>query len=256
MKKQKIFLLGLVLLVCFISIQTNGVKASNPFNSVMPGDQLSWEVTNYNETINTVDPADWWRPSDFAFMGEYNLTIGQLINFTVSETEDCSGTLNIGTLKLTSIGRHDIGFNLILFTGPVSPPYYNYSFDPAFISPTNWHQQIVIAFNASNERFGSLNITIGYMIIFGIYRSIISFEYNSMGQFCNASYDYETGLLLYSYAAYSNWWLELSLNRHILANTFEIDGFLISLVIIAVLTIIIIRKTFHSKSIGRFIPQI
>lgn len=218
MKKQLLFALGMIVAICAVSIVPSQAAPYNTIRPIEAGDQFYWKVLNFNET------ATWWG-LDFPYQSYYyRLNIGEKIIFTVSDVDNCYGYLKIGNLTVLT-ERSEIGFNLMLITGPAWPPTWNYSFDPALISPTNWQYQIELANNATDERSGA-SIIIGesYKTFLGLNRSVISFNFTSGEQTSNAIYDNETGVLLYIDCRHMSYWLEM-----ILAYPDEIPGFEIAL---------------------------
>jgi hypothetical protein len=209
MKKQIFLVLSIIIVLSAIYIIPSNGKTYVPFDQAVSGDQLSWKVLDYNETLNTVSPAQWWN-ADFTFKGKYILHIGDTVTYTVDSTTECNGTLKIGNLTLTSFTRTDLGFNLNLITDPDWFPY-NYSFCPAFItSSTDWNEQIELANNASDERGGIMVVQITSMVFLEEFRQVIFFNYTSpYGGITYAVYDNATGILMYAYSQFQMARLEL-----------------------------------------------
>jgi len=240
MKKQIILVLGLILLVNFVSVLTCSAKAYNPFNTVTSGDQLSWIVRDYNETNNIVEPCEWWRYSDFTFQGEFVLWVGEVITFTVNNPLLGDGALEIGNLTLASATKDDFGFNLNLFTAPAFPPYQNNSFTPGLLSSTNWSAQITAAVKTAEELKGSIMIQTFYQEFLGQNRAVIAFYYTQGDQISNAIYDNETGILLQFYTKHQLWWLGFTITL-----PSEVPSFVIFFTICALsglIIIMIVRK--------------
>ncbi len=240
MKRTVLLVLGTILLLSTLSVFPSSVKANSTFSTISTGDQISWEVVDYNETINSDDPADWWRPSDWAFIGEYNLSIGELISFTLSDPASCSGSLSIGTLNISRTERHAIGFNLICFTGPAG--FYIYSFDPAFLSPTNWALQNETAMNASAEQGATIDISTSNGVFLGTNRAIITFSWNNSGTIGNATYDYETGILVHLSSLNGNWQLEIEIDSIVLDAIPGFEGIVVLFTVIGLLALLKILK--------------
>ena len=240
MKRTIVFVLGVLMLFSTLSFFPISAKANSTFIPINSGDEISWEVIDYNETNNVDDPADWWRPSDWMFMGEYNLTIGELINFTVSDPASSSGALTIGTLDLSLTERHAIGFNLICFTGPAG--FYTYSFDPAFLSPTNWAVQNETAMNASAEQGATMIISTYNGVFLGTNRALITYFWNNSGTIGNATYDYETGVLVHLVSVNGNWHLEIEIHSIVSSAIPGFEGILVLFTVIGLLALLKIFK--------------
>ncbi len=246
MRKQIFLALSIIILLTAVSLNLSSVKASSCFNPVQAGDELSWEVLDYNETTNLVEPGTW-TTTDYLPVADYVLNVGENIEFRVQNPSTCGGSIEIGNLTLDSIDRHDIGLNLMLITGPAWPPYSNYSFDPAFLCPTNWATQIAIANNATNERAGaSIIIQTAYGVFLGENRSVVSFNFTWGSQITNTIYDNETGLLLYAYIKFELWWLEISITTPTGIPSFE--GILSILLLVGLITIIYNKRKFRAFS--------
>ena len=231
MKKQVVLILGLILLVNSILVLSSSVKAYNPFNAVVSGDQLFWEVCDYNETNNLDDPTDWWRMSDFSFQGQFELYIRDIITFTVDSPILGNGSLEIGNLTLASVTPSDLSFNLNLFSA--FPP----SFTPSLLASTNWSAQI----EAANKTAGTMMIQTAYMTFLEEVRAVIGFYYVQGDQISNAIYDNETGILLSCYTKFGDFWLGLNfLSGDVFTEipSFEIFFALSILVALVVLTLV------------------
>ncbi|MFX1294398.1 MAG: hypothetical protein ACFFD2_06030 [Promethearchaeota archaeon] len=255
MKKKISIILSTLIILSVISILPSYGNAYTPFNPIISGDQLSWELLDYNETINSVDPGDWYRTSDWVFMGKYVLNIGDIITFQVDNSLACNGSVRIGNLSVSSVTREDIGFNLNLVTGPAYPPYLNYSWNPAFISSTNWDEQIELANNASNQQGASLIIQTANKTFLGQPRAVISFNYSTYNKITNVIYDNETGILLYLYTEYSDitsWWLEMSITIPSGIPSFEI---FFSAIALCVLVLILFYKSKFNKILNYNTPK-
>lgn len=240
MKKPILLVLSALLLFSLAFTTPISVNANSSISSVAEGDQISWEVTDYNETNNLFDPADWWRTSDWAFCGQYNLSIGDFISFLIIDPAACTGTLEIGNLILSFTTRHDIGFNLIIVTGPAG--FYIYSFDPAFISDTNWNEQTELANNASSEQGASLTVQTSSGVFLGENRQTISFNWNKSGTISNSTYDYQTGILLHLYAKNGNWILEMQISGITYQAIPGFSGILVTFTLIGLIVLIQLFK--------------
>ncbi|HUX99256.1 MAG TPA: hypothetical protein VMV49_06845 [Candidatus Deferrimicrobium sp.] len=209
MKKQIVIVLSII--ICFNAIWfiPNNINAYNPFNSVETGDQLFWKVLDYNEPYNTIDPANWYRMSDFSNMGNYVLLIGDSVGFTVDDPENGTGTLDIGNMTISAVTRADIGFNLNLITGPAYPPYQNSSLILGLLSSTNWQEHFDEADNVSLEIGATIINQSTYMIFLELNRSVIAFTYIFGDQITYAIYDEDTGILLYYYSKHGLWRLSM-----------------------------------------------
>jgi hypothetical protein len=236
MKKQIVLVLGLILLVNSLLVLSPSVKAYNPFNTVVSGDQLLWKVCDYNETNNLDDPADWWRMSDFSFQGEYELYIGDIITFTVDNPNLGNGSLEIGNLTLASASRSDFSFNLNLFSA--FPP----SFTPGLLASTNWTAQI----EAANNTLGTMMIQTTHMTFCEEVRAVIAFYYVYGDQISNAIYDNETGILLSCYTKFGDFWLGLDFMGEISSEIPSFEIFFIISVLSAVVILALVKKKMNS----------
>ena len=240
MKKRIMLVLGLILLVNFVSVLSCSANAYSPFNTVTAGDQLSWIVRDYNETNNLVEPCEWWRYSDFTFQGEFVLWVGDVITFTVNNPLLGNGALKIGNLSLALATRDDLGFNLNLFTAPAFPPFQNNSFTPGLLASTNWSAQITAAVKTAEELKGSIMIQTFYQEFLGQSRAVIAFYYSQGDQISNAIYDNATGILLQFYTKHQLWWLGFTITL-----PSEVPSFVIFFTICALsglIIIMIVRK--------------
>ncbi len=212
-KKHIVLALSIMVVLGVISVIPSLAQNDSVFKPISSGDIISWEVLDTNETNNIVEPVEWWRMSDFAFLGEYQIYIGERINLTVDDPAASNGTLEIGNLTVTSFTRDDAGFNLNLITGPAWFPY-NYAFDPSFISSTNWAAQLELANDSAVERNATMLIESSYMMFLGENRSVFSFNYTTEeGLTSNTTYDAETGVLLYFYYKFELSWLKITIDE-------------------------------------------
>ncbi|NVM54030.1 MAG: hypothetical protein HWN66_10050 [Candidatus Helarchaeota archaeon] len=242
MKKQIFLVLSLIVLVGAVSVIPSIATTYTPFNSITSGDEIHWTVLNFNETSNNFQ-ATTWLSEFYVPKGKYVLNIGDNIKFTVDNPAACIGTIQIGNLTVNSVTRHEFGLNLMLVTGPASPPFSNYSWDPALISPTNWAYQIDLANNATNERGASLSIDTYNMTFLGVSRAVQDFYFTYGLQISKAIYDTETGLLLYMYIKFMNLYFELEITT-IQADGDDIPSFglMLSILGLSLVIIVLYRK--------------
>lgn len=237
MRKQIFLVVGLFILVATGSFVPSFATTYSPFNTVTSGNEIYWNVLNFNESSNNLG-ATTWTDEYYTPKGIYVLNIGEKIKFTVDDPAACNGTLQIGNLTVNSVTRHELGVDLMLVTGPAWPPFSNYTWDPALISPTNWAYQIELANNATNERVGaSLNVDTYNMTFLGVSRVVQDFYFSWGNQISKAIYDNKTGLLLYMYCRFQNWYLELTIS---LSNAGDIPSFEIFLSILVLSLVIVI----------------
>ena len=243
MKKQIWLTLGLIILLTGVStVPSHGANYTS-FSPVATGNVISWKVLDCNETNNIVEPVEWYNMSDWSFVGEYVINIGDIVKFTVQNVAECTGKLEIGNLTVSSMIRADAGFNLNLFTGPVY--LETYEFNPSFISSTDWDEQIELANNASDERGATMIIQPGFLVVMGFNRSVIAFNYTTVeGLESNGIYDNETGVLLYFDYKFELSWLKMVIT----IPTIPSFGSLLTIIVLIGLSFIIYSKgKFHIK---------
>jgi hypothetical protein len=236
MKKQIVLVLGLILLVNSLLVLSTSVKAYNPFDTVISGDQLFWKVSDYNETNNLDDPADWYTYSPFSIVAQYELYIGDIITFTVDDPNLGNGSLEIGNLTLDSVTPSDICFSLSLFSA--FPP----SFTPGLVASTNWTAQI----EAANKITGTMMIQTMHMTFFGEVRAVIALYYIYGDQISNAIYDNETGILLSSYTKFGNFWLELKFFNDISSEIPSFGIYFAITILFFVVVLALVKKKMNS----------
>lgn len=208
MKKQIAFILCIIVIASAVYFLPSNATTST-FKQIAAGDQITWTVTDYNETNNLVEATDW-NDVNYMRIASYSVNIGDNVTFLVGDPSACSGTFKIGNLTLET-ARVELGLNLMAITGPKYVSV-DYEFNPALLCPTNWETQISNATNAAAERSGAtMIIGSSYKIFMGFNRSVISFNFTWFGQDSRTIYDNETGILLYLYAKYQLFWIEMRL---------------------------------------------
>lgn len=247
MNKQLMIITGLLSMLITVSVFPSNVIAYSPFDQVASGDELQWTVLDTNETVTRT-----WYNVDWSLKGTFNVMKGQKIIFQVDDPSVGNGTIKIGGLTVEGVNPLDISFNLNLMTDGPWIPFYNNSFAPAFISSTDWQTQIEAAINATNDRVGMLGsaivITSANKTFLGQTRATISFNYSMPGTIANATYDNETGILLYHYMKVelgTTWWLEIVLATSTPIPSFEL---IISYIALSVLVLIVLQRRFSPKN--------
>jgi len=237
-KRRTISTLSVIILVSMVFFIPSNATAYGAFNPIVTGDEIHWTVLNCNDTHSYT-----WTDVSYIPKGKYVLSIGENIKFTVNDPATCTGNIEIGNLTMNSVTRDELGLNLMLITGPAFPPFSNYSFNPALISPTNWATQIELANNATNERIGaSLNVETYNMTFLGTSRAIISFYFTYFGQVSKAIYDNDTGLLLYMYSKYQFGYLELKITNSLDSDNIPSFEIILSISLLSLIIIVIYCK--------------
>ena len=253
MKKQILTGILLIMIVSMVSFMPSNATTSN-FKQIAPGDQIVWNVTDYNESNNIYEPADWLTEL-YVHVAYYILNIGENVTFLVGDPTTCGGVFDIGNLTRAT-ARVELGLNLNAITGP---GFGLTEFNPALLSPTNWTTQVAIANNATQERDGlygqNATISIGssYKIVMGENRSTISFNFTWGDQISNTTYDNETGVLVYLYSQFQLHLIEMELVAIIPAPG-EIPGFsaFLSILVITAFMVVLFNKS-KTKKITKII---
>jgi len=226
--------IGLIIVIIGSFMIINQVNAQYS-NIIQVNTTFKWYINKVTDK-----PVSFYESGTWNFLGKMVASEGTFAEYTIIKITNSKlyGKFIMGNLTLNNLSTYDIGMNLVLGIN---------SWNPGFISITNWTLVRIWVINNCTGLFnGTINISEDDHSFRVYYMQGANGDQN-----VTLIFDKLTGILLYGYAEFGNYYLEIIYYPQIATSSTQFIGIETLVFIIPTISIIIAIFAFAFKKYNK-----